>query len=97
MPETSKGEKGRALDALTRSWKAAVDYMEGATQAVADGARTFQDRFEAGNLLDLSAKTGLVGALLDGYANYFDGMAKVSREVADRFASGAEKKSAETK
>ena len=70
---------------IVRNWQAAVDLTEGSSQAVANGLRAFGNKLEVGKLLDVGADTGLVGAVLTGYVSYFDGMAKVAREVSDRF------------
>ena len=68
-----------------RNWQAAVDLTEGSSQAVASGLRAFGNKLEVGKLLDVGADAGLVGAVLTGYVSYFDGMAKVAREVSERF------------
>jgi hypothetical protein len=84
--EKTKQEKVQA-DAGTyaRNWQAAVDLTEGSTQAIASGFRAFGNKLEVGKILDVSADTGLVGAVLTGYVSYFDSMAKVARDVAGKF------------
>ncbi|MGC3999479.1 MAG: hypothetical protein QM767_19390 [Anaeromyxobacter sp.] len=98
---TKAGEARRTaaagLGSMGKGVQAAVDYFEGTTQAVADGVRTFQDRFEMKSILDPGAETGLVGALLTGYARYFEGMAKVSSQAADKFKAGEGQKAGEAR
>ena len=88
MAATSKTRQEKAAAErgnYVRNWEAAVDLTEGSSQAVASGLRAFGKKFEVGKILDVGADTGLVGAVLTGYVSYFDGMAKVAREVSEKF------------
>ena len=74
-----------ALEVTRKSLRAMVELYAGSTRAAADGARTFQRQLEVKRLLDPASDRGLVAAALSGYAAYFEGMAKVSQEIAERF------------
>ncbi len=73
-----------ALEVTRKSVRAALELYAGSTRAAADGARTFQKQLEVKRILDPSSERGLVAAALAGYAAYFQGMAKVSQELAER-------------
>ena len=88
MAPTKKARQGSVAGAggkLVRNWEAAINLTEGSSQAVASGLRAFGDKFEVRKILDVGADSGLVGAVLTGYVSYFDGMAKVAREVSEKF------------
>jgi hypothetical protein len=97
MTEASRGKQqkqGTVAGSYAKGWQAAVDYLEGSAQAAAHGFRSFQSQLDLKDLLDVGAESGLVGALLSGYASYFDGMAKVAHDVSQKFRAGGTKSQA---
>ena len=85
QPAAQRGAK-EAVSGLRKTLRAAADYYEGSARAAADGARAFQEQVQWKRALDPSSRNGVVGAALTGYARWLDGMAKVARTAADRFA-----------
>ncbi len=67
--------------------EAAVECVEGTLRAVSDGARAFQEQVELKRLLEPEGRSKLLGALVDGYATYFEGMAQVAGDLALRLRS----------
>jgi hypothetical protein len=71
---------------------AALQYVEGTLRAAGEGARAFQKQVRLKDVLDPQSRSGLVGALINGYATYLEGVAKVTGEVARTLRSAEESK-----